>query len=161
MSIKKFTQFINEWHDNLTPPDDNRRFSEPDNSGEWNVVAVDGEHAVAEKGDKTYLVYYGHVSKDEFAEHASREIETEEDEDGKYDSYSDDFDVDADAVQGWLNAKSDVKVGSGMDDWESGDFDAVEASEEVVASVKDLVERYGHGEASKRFISVLDGIVGN
>lgn len=157
MALKKFNEFINEWWDSPTPPDDDRRFTEPDVSGEWSVLAIDsGEHAVAQRDGKKYLVYFGHLSKKDLEDFASREIESEQDEDGWNDTYSDDWDIDADVIQGWLNSKETVSIGKGLDDWESGDFDAVEATPEVVDDVRSLIAKYGKSAADRRFASALD-----
>lgn len=107
------------------------------------VVGYNGEFAFVKGEDGIlYAFYYDGIDRDEFLDYVDREIiGAEPDGEGGYDNeYSDEWDIDDDVLSDYINDNiSGLKVGEGLDAWESGDFDLVKIDNELR---QDFLEMY-------------------
>lgn len=120
------------------------------------IVAENGELAIFKSEDGTlYTFYYDHIDKNEFEEYADIEIiGYEDDGEGGYDAeYSDDWDIDEDVIFNYVNDNiNSLKIGEGLDAYESGDFDLVKIDEELR---EDLLRMY---DKDSRITNALGGL---
>jgi hypothetical protein len=139
-----------DWFDNL--PDHPANQSEPQYSKGTHiknpkliVLGYNGEFALVKGEDGTmYAFYYDGVDKDEFVDYVDREvIDTYPDGEGGYDvDYSDDWDIDDEVLTDYINDNiSGLKVGEGLDAWESGDFDLVKIDNELKQELLDMYDK--------------------
>jgi len=107
------------------------------------VMGYNGEFAFIKGEDGTmYAFYYDGIDRNEFLDYVDREvIDTYPDGEGGYDvDYSDDWDIDDEVLTDYINDNiSGLKVGEGLDAWESGDFDLVKIDNELR---QDFLEMY-------------------
>lgn len=112
-------------HDSSAPWND-RDMSQPvvPTEVKYTVTYMNNEISIVEDSEgKKYAFYHYHIDRDDLAPYAEREeTYVGRDEDGDVDvDYSDDWDVDEQVIQGYLNDNlHDLEIGSGLMDWESG-----------------------------------------
>jgi len=98
----------------------------------YTVEWYDGDNAILKKGDELFLFNTGSVSKDDYSEYAEREITTDYDEEGPYSLYSDEFEVDGDVVERYINNNlTNLSIGNGYQDYEQGIYDIVKFDDEL------------------------------
>lgn len=99
------------------------------------VIGYNGEFAFVEtETGELYAFYYDNIDRNDFEEYVDKEIIGSEpdDEGGYYNEYSDDWDVDDEVLTDYINDNiSSLKVGEGVDAWESGDFQLVKVNDEL------------------------------
>lgn len=109
------------------------------------VLGYNGEFALVKGEDGTmYAFYYDGIDRDEFLDYVDREIiGSEPDGEGGYDNeYSDEWDIDDEVLTDYINDNaSGLKVGEGLDAWESGDFDLVKIDGELKQELLDMYDK--------------------
>jgi hypothetical protein len=109
------------------------------------VLGYNGEFALVKGEDGTmYAFYYDGIDRDEFIDYVDREvIDTYPDGEGGYDvDYSDEWDIDDEVLTDYINDNaSGLKVGEGLDAWESGDFDLVKIDNELKQELLDMYDK--------------------
>lgn len=96
----------------------------------YTVEWYDGHHAILKKGDELFLFNMGSV--DDYSKHAEREITTDYDEEGAYSLNSDEFKVDGDVVERYINDNlTNLSIGDGYQHYEQGIYDIVKFDDEL------------------------------
>lgn len=98
----------------------------------YTVEWYDGYNAILKKGDELFLFNMGSVSKDDYSEYAKREITTDYDEEGPYSLYSDEFEVNKDVIERYINDNLiNLSIGNGYQAYEQGIYDIVKFDDEL------------------------------
>ena len=90
----------------------------------FDVVAMGKEIVLLKAKDgKLFAYYYLDLDRDELEPYAEREvIDVERDEDGYYNVYDDNWEIDGETIERYVNDNLDyIKVGTEPSDWEEGD----------------------------------------
>jgi hypothetical protein len=97
----------------------------------YDVVWMDNGNAILNKGGELFLYTIDSVNDEDYAEYAERETSTDYDEDGPYTLYSDEFDVDSEVIERFINDNLDsLQVGVGISGYEDG-YPIVKFDEEL------------------------------
>lgn len=104
----------------------NPQVSTPDEPShhKFTVVAFGREIVLLKSNDgKLFAYYYEDVDREELEPYSERTVShSEEDEDGKYDVYSDEWEIDGEVIEKYVNDNLDyIEVGTEPSDWEAGD----------------------------------------
>jgi hypothetical protein len=151
-----------DWFDNhpdhpANQPDPQYRQGTNVKNPKLGIVADNGELAIFKSEDGTlYVFYYDHIDREEFKEYADIEIiGYDDDGEGGYDAeYSDDWDIDEDVLFNYVNDNlSSLKIGDGLDAYESGDFDLVKIDDELR---EDLLRMYDKDQRITKILSSLN-----
>ena len=98
----------------------------------YNVIWNDDSNAILEKDSELFLFNIDSVNKDDYAEYTKREITTDYDEEGPYSLYSDEFDVDGDVIERYINDNLiNLSIGNGYQAYEQGIYDIVKFDDEL------------------------------
>jgi len=109
------------------------------------VIGYNGEFAFIKGGDGVlYAFYYDGIDRANFEEYVDKEIIGSEPdgEGGYYNEYSDEWDIDDEVLTDYINDNSStLKVGEGLDAWESGDFDLVKIDDELKQDLLNVYDK--------------------
>lgn len=150
-----------DWFDNLSTnpanqPDPEYRRGTHIKNPKFIVLSYNGEMALLKGEDgNIYAFYYDMVDRNDFEEYADREIvDRYPDGEGGWDfDYSDDWDVDDDVLQNYINDNlRTLKIGNGLDAWESGDFDLVLVDDELRQDLLDIYDK------DANLVKILGGV---
>jgi hypothetical protein len=147
-------------NDPRAPWNQNDNFTEPRiaKNQTFKVIAMNREIAIlADQQGALYSFYFYDLDKSDLMDYASVEItgaERDEDGDISYD-YSDDFDIDADVIENYVNDNlNTIPKGDGLDAWEDGVLLA-KIDPELKA---DLMRLYDHPKVDAEVHKVLSNI---
>jgi hypothetical protein len=115
---------------------------------------------VKDKAGKLYAFNTEMVETEDYEPYADRE-ETYlgRDEDGDPDVEYGDWDLDKDVIEQYINDNlGDVRVGKGLDAWESGDFEAVGIDDEVKADLEGTAKYIKDTKEKQELLGLLGGI---
>lgn len=90
----------------------------------FDVIAVGKEIVIMKAKDgKLFSYYFLDLDRDELEPYAEREvIDVEKDEDGYYNVYDDNWEIDGETIERYVNDNLDyIKVGTTPEEWEDGD----------------------------------------
>lgn len=97
----------------------------------YDVIWNDNENAIMTKDGELYIFNIDAFDRDDYAEYAERETSTDYDEDGPYTLYSDEFEVDGDVIERYVNDNLGLlSTGIGILDYEDG-YNIVKFDEEL------------------------------
>ena len=121
------------------------------------IIGYNGELAIFKSEDGTlYSFYYDHIDRDDFKDYADIEIiGYDDDGEGGYDAeYSDEWDIDEDVLSNYVNDNlGTLKIGEGLDAYESGNFDLVKIDDELR---EDLLRMYDKDQSITKVLGGLN-----
>ena len=100
------------------------------------------------------------VDNDDYEPYADREVEyMGKDEDGFADIEYGDWDLDSEVIENYINDNmSEIKVGKGLDAWESGDYHAAEIDDEIKQDLNDTAKYIKNTKYKQELLGILGGI---
>ena len=100
------------------------------------------------------------VEESEYEPYADRaETYNGDDEDGMPDVDLGDWELDANIIEQYINDNlGSVKVGKGLDAWESGDYHAAEIDDEIQQDLNGVVKYIKNTRDKQELLGILGGI---
>ena len=150
-----------DWFDNhpdhpANQPDPQYRRGTHVKNPKFQVLSYNGEMALLKGEDgNIYAFYYDMIDRKDFEEYADLEvIDTYPDGEGGYDvDYSDDWDIDDDVLQNYVNDNlHTLKIGKGLDAWESGEYNLVLVDDELRQDLLDVYDK------DANLVKILGGV---
>ena len=113
-----------------------------------------------DKKGRLYAFNEEMVENDDYEPYADREeIYMGQDEDGFADIEYGDWDLDGEVIENYINDNmSEIKVGKGLDAWESGDYHAAEIDDEIKQDLMGTAKYIRNIQAKQSLLDILGGI---
>ena len=150
-----------DWFDNLSDhpvnqPEPQYRQGTKVNNPKFGVLSYNREMALLKGEDgNIYAFYYDMIDRDSFEEYADLVVvDTQPDGEGGVDvEYGDDWEIDEDVIENYVNDNLDsLKIGKGLDAWESGDYQLVLVDDELKQDLLDIYDK------DKNLVKILGGL---
>jgi len=140
--------------------DDNVRQGQKASESNYDLLWADNEFAFFKGQDgNVYVLYVDAIEKSDLEPFADREEEfLGKDEDGMPEVEYGDWEITDEVLENFVNA-SDITVGSGIDDYESGEYDLVMLDDRLRKELLSLAKYIKNDRARESFISILSGNV--
>lgn len=123
---------------NQSEPDFSR--AESPAESRYSVKSVAGDLAIVTDGSDSYVFDFGNLSDEDFFDYADVPREyIGKDEDGMPEFEYGEFEVDDYVIDNYINSNQEqLSVGSGVDDYESGNYDLVKIDRELLEYIRDI-----------------------
>ena len=115
---------------------------------------------VKDKKGRLYVFNTEMVDNDDYEPYADREEEVlGQDEDGMAEVELGDWELDGEVIENYINDNlGEVKVGKGLDDFESGNYHAAEIDDEIRQDLMGTVKYISNVAAKQSLLDILGGI---
>lgn len=115
---------------------------------------------VKDKKGRLYAFNTEMVDKDDYEPYADREEEFEGfDEDGMPDVSYGDWDLDANVIENYINDNmGEIKVGKGLEAFESGDYHAVEIDDEIKVELEKIAKYIKNPQDRQKLLDIIGRI---
>jgi len=115
---------------------------------------------IKDKKGRLYAFNTEMVDDSDYEPYADREeIDMGQDEDGFADIEYGDWDLDGEVIENYINDNmGEIKVGKGLDAWESGDYHAAEIDDEIKQDLMGMAKYISNIKDRQILIDILGGI---